>query len=351
VNILLMMERRLNAGSIQAVANYVRAGDELGHTVALYGRPDPRFPGVRCSTDVKSFDRVLIIVEFGMRWMTGLRMLGVLSQVPRARRALLDTDGMYNPIVSVDGYDRNHPAEYSHTFWVTHADALADRILQPTPEPLEARVISLPFYGYDAIWHRPHRSPPKRFDIVHVGHNWWRWREVSRCLLPAFERIRPQIGGICFIGQWWGDTPAGATESHLDVAFGFDSEWFKRLGIDVRAAVPYTDVLSAMSEGRVNIMTQRPLFRRLKLMTSKYFEIFAADTIPLVMLDPDHAAEVYGPAGRKLALYGDGIADKLLDVLASYDTYREIADEARQHLAIHHSYRRRMEQLVEVLSA
>jgi hypothetical protein len=345
-----MMDRRINAGSIQAVSSYVRAGDELGHTVALYGQPDPTYPGLRWSTDVKAFDCVLMIVEFGMRWMTGLRMLGVLSQVPRQRRAILDTDGMYNRIVDVDGYDRNHPAEYSQTYWITHADAVAGKILQPTPEPLEAKVIPLPFYGYDASGQRAHCAPPKRFDIVHVGHNWWRWREISGRLLPALDRIKPQLDGICFVGQWWGGLPDGATESNLGLAFGFDRDWFDRLGIQVRSAVPYTDVISTMSEGRLNIMTQRPLFRHLKLLTSKYFEIFVADTIPLMMLDPDDAANVYGPAGRELALDGD-IAAKLLDALSRSTAYREIVREVRQHLTAHHSYHKRMEELVEALSA
>jgi len=33
MNILFMMDKRANAGSIQAVACYVRAGDEFGHTI------------------------------------------------------------------------------------------------------------------------------------------------------------------------------------------------------------------------------------------------------------------------------------------------------------------------------
>ena len=45
MKILFVTDRRVNAGSIQAVAGYVRAGDELGHTVAVYGPPDPRSPG------------------------------------------------------------------------------------------------------------------------------------------------------------------------------------------------------------------------------------------------------------------------------------------------------------------
>ena len=95
-------------------------------------------------------------------------------------------------------------------------------------------------------------------------------------------------------------------------------------------------------------MTQRPLFSHLRLLTSKYFEIFAADTIPLVMLDPDHAAEVYGPAGADLTL-NDGAADKLLDALAQPEKYCEFVDAVRDHLEEHHSYRRRVLQLTALL--
>jgi hypothetical protein len=183
-----------------------------------------------------------------------------------------------------------------------------------------------------------------------LGHNWWRWREVSNCLLPAIERIRSELDGVCFIGLWWDMVPAGAREQNLEIAFGFDIDRFRRLGIQVKPAVPFTEVVPAMSEGRVNIMTQRPLFRHLKLLTAKYFEIFCADTIPLVMLDPDHAESVYGSSGRELALHGN-IADKLLDAVQNPRRYQEIVQEVRRHLFAHHSYRKRTQQLVESLRA
>jgi spore maturation protein CgeB len=100
-----------------------------------------------------------------------------------------------------------------------------------------------------------------------------------------------------------------------------------------------------MSTGRVNIMTQRPLFRKLKILTSKYFEIFSADTTPLVMLDPDHAEMVYGPAGRELTLCND-IGEKLVYVLSHPKKYREIREEVRAHLLAHHTYRNRVQELV-----
>src|SRR5262245_36243147 len=92
MNILFMMDKRANAGSIQAVACYVRAGDGLGHTIALYGRPDPKYPGIRWSTELDAFDRVVLIVEDRISWLSGLPLIRLLSQVPRERRAILDAD-------------------------------------------------------------------------------------------------------------------------------------------------------------------------------------------------------------------------------------------------------------------
>jgi hypothetical protein len=350
MKILFVMDRRANAGSVQAVASYVRAGDELGHTIALYGQPDPKYPGMRWSTELGNFDRVVFICEFGIGWISGLLLARILTQVPRKKRVILDSDGMYNPIRCVDNYDRNHKDEHARAWWIGRCDALADMILQPTLDPLDAGVLPLPFYGYDPSLSLELGRHRKSFDIVHLGHNWWRWREISSRLLPAIERIRPKLDGVCFVGLWWDMVPAGARENNLEIAFGFDMDWFRRLGIQVRPAVPFTDVVNAMSEGRVNIMTQRPLFQSLKLLTAKYFEIFCADTIPLVMLDPVHAEAIYGPLARELVLH-DNIADKLLDAIQNPRKYQQIVQEVRRHLAVHHSYQKRTEQLVEILNA
>src|SRR5215212_1139378 len=120
MKVLLMLEKRVNSGSIQAVANYIRAADELGHTISLYGRPDPRFPTVRFSVDYPAFDYVVVIVESWLGWLSGVRLPRLLAEVPRERRAILDADGMYNEVVAVDGYDRNHPDERISRHWFTH---------------------------------------------------------------------------------------------------------------------------------------------------------------------------------------------------------------------------------------
>lgn len=281
--------------------------------------------------------------------MSALRMPKLFAEVPRYRRAILDADGMYNQIVSTDSYDRNYEWEHIREEWFAHYRVVADKIFQPTFRPRESGARKLLFYGYDPT-QRIHSevSPAKTYDILCVGHNWWRWQQMSRELLPAIERVRSQLGEIGLVGSWWDTIPAGAAELGVVAAFGTDPEWLRRLRIQVNPAVSYTKVANVMSTSRINIMTQRPLFRELKILTSKYFEIFSADTTPLVMIDPDHAEMVYGPAGRELALC-NGIDEKLVQVLRYPKKYREIVEEVRKHLLAHHTYRDRVRELVAAL--
>lgn len=347
MKILFVTDQRVNAGSIQALASYVRAGDALGHTIAVYGPPHSDFSGLRFDTRMGDFDYVVFVFESKLRWLDGLQLVRVLSAVPRHRRAILDADGMYNPLVEVDGYDRNHASERERGQWIAYYEQLADTILQPTFMPLQPGVRSLLFYGYDpAAELAP--GQPKRFDLLHVGHNWWRWRDVNASLLPALERIRPYLDGVGFVGLWWDAAPPWARQLGLEEAFRGDPARLRQLDIQILPAVPFSEVIGTMSAASVNVMTQRPLFRRLRFVTSKFFEIFCADTIPLVMLDPVHAECVYGPAGQDLTLH-DGVADALLDAIRRPEHYRCAAQKVRQHLAAHHSYRHRVQELVAAL--
>jgi hypothetical protein len=348
MNILFAMERRVDAGSIHALVNYARAGRKLGHRIALYGNPDPDFPEVPFSTDLAGIDFVVFVFESRLGWISGLHLTRLLTAIPRSRRVVFDADGMYNPLLLHEDYDRNHGSERERQGWLAAYESLADRIFQPTLRPQRRGVSPLPFYGYDARAVAA-EGLAKRVDIMYLGHNWWRWREVSERLLPALEQVRDRFGDICFVGLWWDAPPAWAAQIGQQDAFCVDPDRLRALRVRTVPAVPYRDVVATMSTARINIMTQRPLFRRLRLLTSKYFEVFQADTIPLVMLDPEHAAEVYGPAGRELALHND-IADKLADVLARPAAYRTCVTAVRRHLATHHSYERRVQDLVAALT-
>jgi len=361
MNILFVFEYRGNAGNTHAITNYIEVGAELGHRIAFYGTPQPQVINghylapekqrARFSTDVAAFDRVIYLFESKLHHVGRLQELTLLGTVPRERRFIVDADGKYNPLTIIDGYDRNYMNASERREWLDFYDALSDRIIKPTLLPSDdPKVIALPFFGFNPdLVMPPAAAPPKRYDILHVGHNWWRWKEVSEQLLPAFEEIRSEVGEIAFLGMWWDQTPDWAKAMDLGPALQLDTERFKRLGIRVEPPVEYSDVIRTMSMGRINIFTQRPFLAHVRHLTLRYFEEFCADTIPLLMLEDDLAEAVYGRAGRELTLPGR-VADKILDALRRPDHYREVVEDARRHLLAHHSYRKRVEELVAALN-
>lgn len=350
MNILFVMKHRGNAGSTHAAANYMRLAPHHGHSVAIFGTPIWYVPELKFSMDIAEFDRVIYLFETELFRIEPLHQAIMLARFPRRDRLIIDTDGMYNELVTVDGYDFNHATEADRAQWIAYMDALGDRVVQTlTTKPAHPKVGALAFFGYDpALRIDPASAPPKSYDILHVGHNWWRWKEVAKELLPAFDKIRDQVGDIGFLGLWWNEPPTEGPAAGPSPAFHSDPYAFKRLRIKTPGAVMYNDVIRTMSTARINILTQRPLLRHLKLLTQKYFEVFCADTIPLLMLDEDHAELVYGPAGRELTLPGRA-AQKILDALQNPDRYRSIVEDVRSHLVAHHSYDRRAPELFAAL--
>lgn len=351
MNILFVMEHRANAGNTHAIVNYMRVGRSLGHRIALHGAPRADLPGVDFSTEVREFDRVVYLFESQIYRVKRLSEVTQLGRVPRAHRFVLDADAKYRPTLVLDGYDRNHFNETERAIWAQYYDALSDRILKPSLAPPDGdNVTTLPFFGFNPeIVIPPDRAPRKRYDVLYVGHNWWRWKEMKDEILPAIAQIRDQLGEICFAGLWWDGGPIECvTNPDLEPAFRVEKEAFRKLRIGVAPAVPYTDVIRTMSTGRVNIFTQRPVLRHLRHLTLRYFEEICADTVPLLMLDTDLAVAVYGPAARELVLPGR-IAEKLLDALRRPDHYRGVVEDVRRHVLAHHPYERRVEELVSAL--
>ncbi len=111
MNILFAMERRVDAGSIHAVVNYARIGRKFGHRIAIYGNPDPDFPEIPFSTDLAGIDFVVFVFESRLDFISGLNLAHLLTKIPRSRRVIFDADGMYNPLILHEDYDRNHGSE------------------------------------------------------------------------------------------------------------------------------------------------------------------------------------------------------------------------------------------------
>ena len=136
MNVLFVMEPRNNAGCTQALANYARVGEEAGHTMALYGTPELDIPGMRLSTDVRAFGRVIYVFESELYRVNRLGEVAMLGTIPRRHRYILDADAKYNPMIVVDGYDRNHLNEDDRTKWLQFYDALSARIFKSTLAPV-----------------------------------------------------------------------------------------------------------------------------------------------------------------------------------------------------------------------
>lgn len=355
MNILFVMKHRGNAGNTHAVADYMRIASSFGHRVALFGEKLPWLPDLDFSTDIHAFDKVVYLFESELYRVNPLQEVALLGRFGRGDRLILDMDGMYNPVVHLDDYDRNHNSQGERDEWIDFYDALSDVVAKPRMASSDAEtgdksnVKSLPFYGYDQALETPQGAGPEKvYDILHIGHNWWRWKEISEEVLPVIEPMRGELGKIGFIGLWWDAPPVEGPEAGPEEAFWSDPEWLKALDISTAEAVMYNEVVATMSSARINIFTQRPVLHHLKHLTLKYFEIFYADTIPLLMLDADHAASVYGPAARELVLRG-AVAEKIRDALARPEYYHGLVREVRGHLAAHHNYDRRLNELVELL--
>jgi len=350
MNILFVMKHRGNAGNTHAVADYMRVGERYGHRIAMYGEKLPWLPELDFSTDIDAFDKVVYLFESELYRVNKLQEVALLGRFARADRLIFDMDGMYNPLIHLDNYDRNHSHQWERDQWIEFYDTLADKVMKPTiAAPTAPNVVPLVFYGYDPSLEMASKDAPEKvYDILHVGHNWWRWKEIGGEVLPALEPVRERIGEIGFIGLWWDKPPVEGPEAGPWQAFASDPAVVDRMRIKITDAVMYNEVVRTMSSARINIFTQRPVLHHLRHLTLKYFEIFYADTIPLLMLDADHAAAVYGPAARELVLPGR-VQAKVLDALERPEHYRGVVEDVRRHLAAHHSYERRIEELVAAM--
>jgi len=338
------------AGSWRDLQHYTLAARELGHEVVLYGPPAEPTHGVARSLDAAAADAVIFVLEWNLYLAPGsrLNLARLLEQVPRERRIVIDCDGMYEPAIEVDG-DSNHPDAAASRERRAIYESLADTVYQPAPRPHQPHVRSFLFHAYSPDWAVPLDFTHKPFGLRYVGNNWYRWRPLVR-VLKAVEPIRDRVGRIGLTGHCWDAMPHWIASPLRETACFTDPEWLAGLGIEIMPAVPLDDVIATMSEGICNPVLIRPLFNYLNLVTVRTFETPAASTIPLFAQSEAYVRAIYGEAALPLVL-GEGAAatERIADVLARPARYAPLVEEIRAHLAIHHSYTARLEQLLAII--
>jgi len=336
-----------NQGSGLVIQGYSAAARDLGHEVVVYGRPNPKIP-LDYSLDIASADAVIFIFEWTTDLWGGdaLDVLRLVSRVPRARRVILDGDGNYNDVIHIGG-DYNHRDERAAQRWVEICDSLSDKICQPTLHPRRKNVRTFFFYSYNPAWAVPLDSTSKEFGMIYVGHSKFRWRTLHR-VFHAIEAIRDHIGRIGLVGYGWGCLPPWAVPMGLEDAYYSDPAYLTKLGAEIIDPVPFATVIEWMSKAVFNPVISRPTFSAMRLVTPRFFETPAANTIPVFGLEEAHVEEIYGARAVQLVLRDDA-SERLLDMVRRRQHYASIVDDIRRHLVEHHSQRVRLRELIEIV--
>jgi len=185
--------------------------------------------------------------------------------------------------------------------------------------------------------------------MIYVGHSKFRWHPMC-AILRAIEPIRSQFARIALVGYGWSALPPWATAMQLEDAYYSDVEYLQELNVELLEPVPFESVIDWMSKASFNPVISRPTFSVLRLVTPRFFETPAANTVPIFGLDAEYAAEIYGPDAAELVMRGDG-SELFVDMIRQPAHYDQLVRGIRQHLAAHHNHTVRLRELIDIIEA
>ncbi len=364
MKLLFVSKLDRSARAVRAVTKYVEMGKSLGHEVAVFGEQNPDFQSVPYSLDVKAFDFVVFVIYETWDFPDLPYLARLLDGVPKKRRVIIDCTGRYNETIRVD-HDFNHLERldgHQGWEWVEGLQAVSDKILQPTLSPLSKDVRPFLFFGYDpSAAKSSYRSPQeaaqvwsgsngsaKQFGLAYVGSNWMRWIQM-KSFLEAIEPIKDRLGPIAIRGWAWDQRPDWAVEQGF-AGVDVDPELLERLGVDIGSPLGFDEVIDFQGQARFCPIFHRPLYNHLGMVTNRTFETFSSDTIPLLMLPEKLIESIYGKDALILAP-GNDVAGRILDTMSRPEVYWDVVLKTRAHLAEHHSYERRFQELMSILDS
>jgi hypothetical protein len=339
--------------SVATVHKFVAAGRTLGHDIAVYGEPHSGLPTLPFTTDLDGLDFVLFVVQVPSDFPDMPYLARLLDGIPRERRVVLDLWGRFNETIRLE-HDFNHLEKldgHAGWEWEEGLRAISDTILQPTLSPLRQDVGSFLFHGFDpASIVKPHPTARdaaaawsgKTFGAMYVGSNWQRWEQVRR-FLEGYAVARERVGPVCLTGWDWSARPEWAVRMGI-MGIDTDPALLSRLGVEARDGMRFDEVVGSLGRAKFAPVIHRPLFRRLGIVTNRTFETFYADSLPILLLPRDFVVAIYGEAALAL-VPGEDIAAYLDDALSRPEVYWEAVLQTRSHLARHHSYTRRFQEL------
>jgi hypothetical protein len=347
--------------SVATVHRYAAAGRALGHEVAVFGEPNPELPALPFTTDIGDVDMALFVMQVPSDLPEMPHLARVIDNLPREKRVVVDLWGRYNETIRLE-HDFNHLEKLDGHLgweWDEAFRAISDTILQPTLKPLRADAGSFLFHAYDpgavlrnwdnardaaAAW-RSGSADERPYGLIYIGSNWQRWTQV-RAFLESYAPHREKIGPACLMGWDWSERPLWAIDKGL-AGIDTDPAFLADIGATVWNGARFDELLPFLCMARFAPIIHRPLFNHLGLVTNRSFETFYGDTLPVLMLPREFVEAVYGPAALALTPEGD-VGSHLSDTLDRPERAWEALLETRAHLAKHHSYARRFEQLAAI---
>lgn len=361
MKLLLVAQMNPFVRSVAPIHHYVATGRTLGHEVVVFGDPQPDLPALPFTTDLAGVDLAMFVVQTPSDFPDMPRLAHVLDAIPRERRIVVDLWGRFNETIRVD-HDFNHLEKldgHQGWEWIETLQSVSNTIAQPTLTPLRADARSFLFHGYDpGSVARPYESARhaaeewrrsgRRYGVIYVGNNWQRWDQVRR-FLNEYDAVRQSIGPACLVGWDWDSRPEWAVHRGI-MGVNTDPRFLSEMGVEARAGVRFEEVVGLLGQARFVPVFHRPLFQHLGFVTNRTFETFCADSLPVLMLPRGFVEAIYGPAAVALIPNGD-LGAHLRDALEQPERAWDAVLRTRTHLARHHSFARRFQELQSLLDA
>lgn len=342
IRLLVVGEFAYSSGSSNIVREYVRAGPSAGFEVRIaagFGHSDRRVRAeLPYEPDANWVTHALVIYE--RRPFLDERALAALERVvPRTRRAVVDCDGHYAPLVRVDGDDNAWPCGLAD--WRAAIEAAGELILQPAIGQPAPGTVRWPYFGMPP-------SPPqrdsrrKRLTMQYVGNNWFR----AEALLAVFAAVRAASPSarLQLRGRGWD----GSSLPGLERGTYADPAELQALGIRVARPAPFGRVAETMSQSILAPVLLRPVLSKLGLLTPRMLETAAASTIP-VYTEADPIVSVLYNDARALCL-GANPAEKLGEILRDAPRFETVAGELRARLEHDYAYETNLRTLRRLLN-
>lgn len=327
-----------NCGSSNALLGYVNAGKLLGHDVRVseFGYIDDEIRKNIPVAERSWVVDILVIVYESYPFLSDQDLAEIRKSVPRSKILLIDPDCKYlEPCVLED--DTNHPTPDSYEYWTKLYDSLSDKILQPTLDKItKEKVHRFIYFGINN--QDSFEQVKKDFDFLYVGNNWYRWKDIYN-LTNSISSIRGKIKKVAVMGNHWDKNEMKGYEK----ATYSDPDFLINNNVEIIKSAPYGKVELSMSRGLINPIWIRPILNKLKLVTPRMLETFAANTVPVVPEYFTHASELYGNTINELVLSNE----KILMILEDYEKYLNISRGMRNKLIAEHSYEVRLKELIK----